>query len=162
MAIVEGISAAKAAFEVSKVALDLTRHPKLDIHTIQDRLLELQGLILNAQRSLGDAEDEIRTLKRALDDREALKTLEADMDFVVDGHFYVKKSERDKGLIPYCPLCWTADRKAVHLTHYSGPGGFGCSIHNTNYSTREQAQWLQGQSQLQEEAYRRNTQISEY
>ena len=51
MAIVEGIAAAKAAFDVSKIALDLTRYPKLDTATIQARLLELQGLILSAQRA---------------------------------------------------------------------------------------------------------------
>ena len=62
MAILEGIAAAKAAFEVSKVALDLTRFPKLDTATIQGKLLELQGLILSAQQELGDAADEKRKL----------------------------------------------------------------------------------------------------
>jgi hypothetical protein len=62
-----GSVAAKAAFEVSKVVLDLYRRPKTDANEVHARLLELQGLILSAQAALGDAEDEIRRLKRALD-----------------------------------------------------------------------------------------------
>jgi hypothetical protein len=106
MPIVEGIAAAKAALDVSKLALDLLRHPKIDGEQAGNKLIEMQDLIFSAQRALGDAEDENRLLKRQLDEREELKTLRADMDYQEDGGFLVRKSERESGkLVPYCATC---------------------------------------------------------
>lgn len=127
MAIVEGIAAAKAAFEVSKVALDLTRYPKLDITAIHAKLLELQGLILSAQQALGEAVEENRQLRRDLDDRDRLKAFGKDFKFE-DGVYW----HRD---YPYCPNCWDVDQKPIRLT---GPYGLSnsdwdCPVHKAKF-----------------------------
>jgi hypothetical protein len=116
MAIVEGIAAAKAAFEVSKVVLDLTRFPKLDIDTIHARLLELQGLILSAQMALGDLGEENRQLSHKLDDREALKELAKSLVFGYTVYWRDFGEESYDG--PYCPTCWDADRKLIRLSFW--------------------------------------------
>ncbi len=67
MPIAEVIAATTGAFEVGKIALDLLRHPNIDVSAVQGRLLELQGLILSAQSALGDAEDENRKLRADVD-----------------------------------------------------------------------------------------------
>lgn len=135
MAIAEGIAAAKLALDVSKVALDELRHPKVDWEAVRNRLIEMQDLVISTQRSLAEAEDENRQLKRKLEDRESLKALEADMNFVIDGGFFVRKSESDKGVIAYCPLCWKKDTLAIPLETAELPGWFRCSIHDTIYQT---------------------------
>jgi len=103
----------------------------------------------------------MRILHRQLDEREAFSVLLADLDFVMDGQFYVKRSQNEKGLIPYCPVCLTADRKAVHLTPVSGPGAFHCCTHNTRYYTKQYEQWKLRQNELGEAEYRRNNRISD-
>jgi|SRR5579871_439785 len=115
MPIAEGIVATRGAIEVSKIALDLLRRPAIDGNAVRDKLIELQDLVFSAQRALGEAEDENRELRRQLDDRKALEELSADMEFVEDGGYWVKKSDQtSRGLIPYCNVCW-AGRKAVPL-----------------------------------------------
>src|ERR1039458_9738994 len=68
-------------------------------------------------------------LRRQLDDRETRKALDADMEFRTDGDFWVRKSEIDKTLIPYCPACWGKDGKLVAMAPYSNPGIFRCPLH---------------------------------
>lgn len=130
MAIVEGIAAAKAAFEVSKVALDLTRYPKLDSAAIHAKLLELQALILSAQQALGEAAEENRDLKTQLDDRERRKAFGETLS-PEEGVYW-------QGAYPYCPVCWESEVKPVRL---SGPFAsnsaahvrWTCPTHNSTY-----------------------------
>jgi hypothetical protein len=93
--------------------------------------------LVNAQVALGEAQVEIADLRHRLDERDTLKAVEADMDFQINGGFYVKKSETAKGLIPYCPICWQKDRTTVPLETSKTPGWFRCSVHNTVYETNE-------------------------
>jgi hypothetical protein len=116
MPIAEGIAAAKAAFEVSKIALDLTRHPKLDNDAIHSRLLELQGLILSAQASLGDALEENRELRRENAELKQTQVREADLEFQ-DGVYWYKGW-------PLCPTCWLRKKEFSRLT-----GPFGMDDH---------------------------------
>jgi hypothetical protein len=118
MPIVEGVAAARAAFEVSKVVLDLTRYPKLDLETIHARLLELQGLILSAQQVLGEVAEENRQLRADLDDKDRRK--EIGKDFSSEEGVYWK------GNYPYCPVCWDADLKPVRM---SGPFAANIAVH---------------------------------
>ena len=66
----------------------------------------MQDLVFSAQRSLSEAEEENRDLRHKLDDREELKQLSADLEMDIVGHYYIRKSERARGIIPYCPTCW--------------------------------------------------------
>jgi hypothetical protein len=137
MPIAEGIIATKGAIEVSKIALDLLRRPSIDAHEVRDKLIELQDLILSAQRALSEAEEDNRALRRELDDRKALETLTADMEFVDDGGYWVRKSEVAQGrTIPYCNVCW-ASSKAVPLGKVGGHNdAYCCQIDRSSYYTK--------------------------
>jgi hypothetical protein len=133
MAIVEGIAAAKAAFEVSKVALDLTRYPKLDNDAIRAKLLELQGLILSAQAALGEARDENTVLRAELDLRNVRQEF-AKQFVAAEGVYWVSN-------YPYCPNCWEIDQKPMRLSgpFYSGNnvnGKWTCPGHNSTFFLR--------------------------
>jgi hypothetical protein len=74
MSLASGFSATKAGIELARSVYDLLGRREIDPSEIQARLLELQSLILEAQRALGDAEDENRLLKRKI---ESLQTQDA-------------------------------------------------------------------------------------
>jgi hypothetical protein len=137
MAIAAGLSAIKTGFGLIKSAVELLKRETVDVHEVQARLIELQGLMLDARSALVDAEEENRSLKRALEDRDDAKKLAEDMEFQNDGGFYVRKSEAGKGLIAYCPLCWQKDHLTVPLETVRAPGSFKCSLHETFYETAE-------------------------
>ena len=127
MALAEGITAAKAAFEVSKIVLDLYRYPKTDAHEVHARLLELQGLILSAQLALAEGLEENRRLHTAID--ELKRTADFGKDFKFEEGVYWHRD------YPYCPNCWDIDRKPVRL---DGPTGltnsdWSCPIHRSKY-----------------------------
>lgn len=105
MAILEGIAAGKAALDVSKIIMDMVNRPDGNLADVRGKVSELLIHVVNAQVALGEARVEISELQTLLDDREALKALNNDMDFHVDGGFFIRKSETNKGLIAYwtCP-----------------------------------------------------------
>lgn len=160
MPINEGIVAAKAAIDVSKILLELANRPKLDADAVRQKISELLIHLVNSQTALSELQNENQTLRQQLDDRMALKAIEADMEFQIDGHFYIRKSERQHGLIPYCPICWSSNKILVHLTRYSGPGSFTCAIHNTMYGTQAQAAWEEREARRDAETFRRENEIS--
>ena len=49
-------------------ALDLLRHPKIDDNAVRTKITEMQDLVFSAQRALGEAEEENRSLKRRIED----------------------------------------------------------------------------------------------
>ena len=149
MPIAEGLVATKAAFEVSKIALDLCRYPKLDAGQVQAKLLELQSLILSAQFALGEALEENRSLKAQLDNREELRVVEADLEMDAVSRYLVRKSEKERGLIPYCPTCWASDSKLVPLAIWQHPGHFKCAIHSTSYFSPEQLEHHKRQNEIE-------------
>ncbi len=148
MAIIEGITAAKAALEVSKFLMDLLNQPNVTVADVRCKVNELLIHVVNAQVALGEAQLELSNLRTQLADKEALKALEADVEFEQDGQFWVRKSERHSGLVPYCPACWGKDRKLVALAPYSRPGVFRCPLHEqTVYTTSAYSEWLKKQPQ---------------
>jgi hypothetical protein len=160
MSIAAGIAATKATLDVAKLLSDLVKRPNIDPADVQAKLHELLIHAVNAQSALGDAQVEMNELRRQLDDREELKVLKADLEFVLDGHFYVKKSKKEKGLIPYCPLCWKEKGKDIHLTILDAPGGFTCSIHNTVYATKAHQVLKERQAVEEEIAWKAHNEIS--
>jgi hypothetical protein len=148
MAIIEGITAAKAALDVSKLLTDLLNRPDVNVADVRGKVNELLIHVVNAQVALGEAQVELGDLRNQLADKEALKALEADIEFEQDGNFWVRKSERQSGLIPYCPACWGEKRKLVAMAPYSRPGVFRCPLHEkTAYTTSVYTEWQKKQPQ---------------
>jgi hypothetical protein len=142
-----GLSAIKTGFDLVRGLVDLLKQPEIDRSAIQSKLLELQQLILDAQRALGETAEQNRHLTVALSQEERRKLLEADMEIAPDGNFYVRRSERDKNaFVPYCPVCWGHEGKTVPLVPRDHRGFFECAIHKARYYT---------------EAYRRTRQAEE-
>jgi len=102
---------------------------------IQARLVELQSLMLDAQRALADAEERNRLLSVKLDEANRIATLRDDMEFIHDGGYYVRKSEEKR--VPYCPLCWRVDVKTVPLELQTVEGSYWCFLHKNEYKTKE-------------------------
>src|SRR5262249_10146171 len=99
--------------------------------------LELQVLMLEAQRALAEAEEENRNLRNELNTRDELKALEVDLVFQEDGAFLVRKSEAEAGKeINYCPVCWGESRKLITLAPTT-PGCFECVLHKKTYLTQK-------------------------
>ena len=95
------------------------------------RLLELQGLILDARTALSDGQEEVLALRRTLQDNADLRKLESDMDFQQDGGFYIRKSEVAAGNpVPYCPICWGDSQKAIALSAQADVC-YRCILHPT-------------------------------
>jgi hypothetical protein len=142
MGIAAGLAATKAGFDLLKGARELLKRTEIDPGEIQARLLELQDLMLEARQALGDAEEENRELRSKLDDRESQKALEADLEPDPDAHFLVRKSEKEKGLFPYCPVCWGDKNALVRLLPQVPDQTFTCVIHKAFYHTNR---WHQEQ-----------------
>lgn len=142
MAIVEGILATKACLELAKLLMGKLNGPNFDVNDARSKVQEMLLHVVNAQVALGEAQVEISDLRIQLDERDALKVLEADVEFEQDGQFYVRKSERGTNLVRYCPVCWGKDRKLVPLNPYQHPGVFRCAIHESCYWTKVYEEWV--------------------
>jgi hypothetical protein len=134
MNIAAGIMATKAALEVAKMTMDKLNSGNVDVTAVRTNVQELLIHVVNAQVALGDANNEIVDLRRQLDDRDALKALEADLEMHKGGYF-ARKSEGSN--ILYCPVCWGADKKLVPLSPYKNPGRYYCVLHKIDFATPE-------------------------
>jgi hypothetical protein len=132
-----GLSAAKTGFDLIKSLRELLGRQDVNPGDIQARLVELQSLMLDAQRALADAEEKNRLLSAKLDEANRIATLRDDMEFVHDGGYYVRKSEEKR--VPYCPLCWQVDAKTVPLEPQPVEGSYWCFLHKNEYKTKEGA-----------------------
>jgi hypothetical protein len=90
MPIAEGITATKGALDVSKLALDLLRRPKIDPEEVRNKLIEMQDLIFSAQRALGEAEDENRQLNVKIADLARYANLGKDFKLDQGVYWYEK------------------------------------------------------------------------
>jgi hypothetical protein len=136
MAITEALAAGKALVEASKLARDLINNPDVDPHRVRASVQEMMIHLTNAQTGLAEAQQEIMTLRAQLDDREAIRALDDDLEFVQDGSFWVRKSEEAAGKpIFYCPACWGDNKKLVPLAALT-EGCFECVIHKKTYVTQ--------------------------
>ena len=146
MSVAEGLGAAKAGVELAKRLMDLLNRPDIDVNDVHTKLQEMLIHVVNAQVALAEAQSDIADLRHRVEQLELLKQVEDDMDYRIDGGFYVRKSERDKGVIGYCPLCWKHDQKAVPLRTGATEGWFHCDIHGSSYETAEYRQRRSQQS----------------
>jgi len=137
MSVVAGINATKASLELAKLISDKLNHPNIDVEDVRAKVHEMLIHMVNAQVALGEAHVEIGDLRRQLSEQEGLKALDADMDFQIDGGFFVKKSEVDKGVIAYCPMCWKDAQKAIPMQGSATPGWYRCNLHKVVFQTKE-------------------------
>jgi hypothetical protein len=99
---------------------------------VRNRLIEMQDLIFSAQQALGEADEENRQLRRQLDDREALKAIEADLAFQPEEGWLLRKSDGAK----CCAACWGEQKKVAPLVPMMN-GYYECPIHKSTHQTKE-------------------------
>jgi len=135
MSITAGIAAVKASLDVAKIVSDRLNVPDVDVADVRAKVHEMLIHMVNAQIALGEAHGNILELQRQLEDRKALELLKADMDFMSDGGFYVRRSEREKGAFnPCCPVCFGLNERAVSLVPLAN-GYYTCAVHKAAYKT---------------------------
>ncbi len=137
MSIAAGLTAAKAGLDVARLLMDKLNGPSVDAYAVRSMVQEMPIHVVNAQAALGEALAENSDLREQLGNRKALEALDADMEYLTDGGFYVRKSEADRGLIGYCPLCWKKDGVTVPLQRCEDPGRYRCELHGTSFKTSE-------------------------
>jgi hypothetical protein len=104
--------------------------------------------MLDSQGDLYAAAEEIRILKEEIATLKETEQFEQDLEWVADGGFWVRKSEKASGVaICYCPLCWGDGKKLVPLNPISGKGVFRCALHDSSHETQAYRNWVRQQSQ---------------
>jgi len=137
LAILEALTAAKAALDISGKISDLVNRPNIDANEVHANVHQMLIHLVNAQSGLSEAQREIAELRQQLDDRARIRTIDADLDIEPDGQFYYRQSERSAGeQIQYCPVSWGDKGKLVPLTHTAEGTLFECGIHKTKYPTK--------------------------
>ncbi|SRR6266496_340871 len=134
--ILVGLGATKTGLDLIKGIRELLKREKIDRTEILEKVSAIQESLYEAREALGNAQDEKRELNRQIEEFKRLSDIGADMEYVHDGGFYIRKSEKIAGRsIPYCPLCWTAGKALVPLNPGSGEGFYHCDIHKSAYET---------------------------
>ena len=85
--------------------------------------MELNKKILALQTSAIALEEENRELAERVRQLEEKARMQASLDYQIT--LYWKRDETGKEEEPYCPWCWDADRKIVHL-RVNKEGGSYC------------------------------------
>jgi len=131
-----GLSATKTGFDLIKSARELLTRPDVNPAEVQSRLLELQALMLEAQRAIADAEEENRGLRRDIEQLKEQASVVASLEFAET--VYWRRDAEGKLEGPYCPTCWDDKRKLIRLKHTEGRFGvsgdqrrYDCILHGT-------------------------------
>jgi hypothetical protein len=119
MSVIAGLTATKAAVDITKIVMDKLNTASVDVHAVRASVQELLIHVVNAQVSLGEANVEISELRIA-----------GDLQYQNDGGFYVRQSDG----APCCPVCWGDNQKAVPMTPTAN-GHYMCAIHRSSYQT---------------------------
>jgi hypothetical protein len=137
MSIIAGLTATKAALDIAKLTLDKLNSAGVDVHEVRAGIQEMLIHVVNAQVALGEANVEISELRQQLNDREALKVIEADLEYQIDGGHYLRKSDGAW----CCPVCWGDQKRVVPMAPMAS-GFYRCPLHNQAYHTKaaEEAQ----------------------
>ena len=120
--------------ETAKDAAKLVRQiGNIDLY---EKLVTLQQDAMSILDENWKLKEEVRSLKQELEKQQRLVAIDADLEYVEDGGFYIRKSDKEAGRnIPYCPLCWRVDKVLVPLNPMSGRGSYQCSLHKTHHET---------------------------
>ena len=133
-----GLSATKTGFELIKGIRDLLKRDQVDPHEISNRLMELQELMLEAQGSLGEAQDENRKLRHEIEELRRVADFGKEFQFD-EGVYWCRE-------YPYCPNCWDADKKPIRLDgpyHAASPeeSVWSCPVHRSKYYLKKRRPW---------------------
>ncbi len=142
MSIAAGLSAAKAGFDLIKSLREALGRPNVNPGDVQARLVELNELLLETQGALSEAKEERQQLLASLEKARIVLATDEDMEFLVDGGFYVRKTEN--GQIPYCPVCWKADSKTIPLLGSSTEGMYDCPFRHGRFMTNKTRRMMTG------------------
>src|ERR1041384_309361 len=93
MSLVTSLAALKATLETGKIVRDLVQRPNIDAQAVETHLHEMLIHLNNVYMSLTQVRVEMEELRAAADTRAFQKALQDDMDFQIDGGFFVRKSE---------------------------------------------------------------------
>jgi hypothetical protein len=108
--IVAGLSLAKNALDIVKAVREAHKQKKLTSEEMRDYLDTLQDKLVDVKTALSDADEEIRNLKRQLE--EATRKADFGASFKSEHGVYWRDG------FPYCPICWDNKRQPTRL---SGP-----------------------------------------
>jgi hypothetical protein len=146
--IAEGIAAIKTGFDIAKSISGLVKEGNIDGKEVASQLILLQTYMLDSQRALTDAQEEIQKLKTAQADQQRTADIEDDFEWIADGSFWVRKSEKGTRDIRYCPQCWGDSRKLLPLRMLNPRGCYICDIHKTVYETEAYKRYRAQESQV--------------
>ncbi|MBI1956063.1 MAG: hypothetical protein HYS38_06675 [Acidobacteria bacterium] len=138
-----GLAALRTGFDVAKHIGEIVKGEEVDRNAVANELLLLKSLMLDSQEALNTAVEEHRQLKNQIEEQNRLAEIAADMEYVEDGGFFIRKSEKAAGkAIAYCPLCWKAAKADVPLNPQGGRGHFTCKIHNSSHETAAYREYM--------------------
>jgi hypothetical protein len=139
------LGSVKVIFELLKNAKDaqLARKVSEELANVHERLIDVQQQVLDLQNENQGLRDQIRQMKRAIEDENSFQfmhgvywktrdVLTSDVD---------EEGNRIKALYwdgPFCPLCKDVNGKAVRLKNIGhmqkSPNSlWQCEVHNTEY-----------------------------
>ena len=95
--IVAGLSLAKNALDIVKAVREAHKQKKLTSEEMRDYLDTLQDKLVDVKTALSDADEEIRNLKRQLE--EATRKADFGASFKSEHGVYWRDG------FPYCPIC---------------------------------------------------------
>ena len=105
-----GLSLAKNALDLVKAVREAHKQKKLTSEEMRDYLDTLQDKLVDVKTALSDADEEMRNLKRQLE--EATRKADFGASFTSKHGVYWRDG------FPYCPICWDNSRQTTRL---SGP-----------------------------------------
>jgi len=105
------LSTVKSAMDIAKTLKDSTQslseaEQKLKVAELISSLADLKTELADVKINLIDKDDEIRKLNEIINEKVSLS---------FDGKFYRKKEDS----IPFCPICWESNQKAIHLEFFN-------------------------------------------
>jgi hypothetical protein len=106
--IATGIASARHGSELLKTLRQALAGPEINHLEVANRLIEIQGLIMDAQAALIEAQEERSALKVKLDDRAARAEIEKSLTF--RDTVYWRDTDG-----PFCPHCWDNGGSLVRL-----------------------------------------------
>jgi hypothetical protein len=137
-----GLSATKTGFDLIKSARELLTRSDVNPAEVQSRLLELQALMLEAQRAIADAEEENRALRHEIALLTEQASIATSLEFAETTYWRRDAERRLDG--PYCPTCWDDKRKLIRLKHAEGRFGvngdqrrYDCILHGAMHLVPE-------------------------
>lgn len=134
MDITGSLAGATAAFELIGTLRNALSSRTISPEEIANRMMEIQQILLTLQRDLSQSAMDNWTLRKEIDELKSAADSKADIEYVEDGGYYVRRSEAIDTLIAYCPLCWGNNDKLVPMNRHE-TGSFFCFIHGVNFST---------------------------